>query len=142
MHAERFTLPRSAVDAIAACRARGGRVIGIGTTTVRVLESCAAMTATAHSTSTAADTAEKSSFQKPKDAIALEPRSGATDIFIHPPFPFQVVDALLTNFHLPRSTLLALVMAFGGVDMIRNAYAHAIASRYRFYSYGDAMLIT
>ena len=91
--------------------------IAIGTTTVRVLESCA----------------------DEKGAIA--PRSGSTDIFIYPPYPFKAVDALLTNFHLPKSTLLMLVSAFAGLEFVREAYAEAIRERYRFYSYGDCMLI-
>jgi len=120
MHEERFELPRSTAEAIHACRDRGGRVLAVGTTTVRVLES-----------SVAADT--ESSF--------VQARTAATSLFIYPPFRFRMVDALLTNFHLPRSTLLALVMAFCGVENTRRAYRHAIDNGYRFYSFGDAMLI-
>ncbi len=116
MHAEWYDLPAGTVERIAACRARGGRVVAAGTTTVRVLEQCC-------------------------DARRVVADAGWTDIFIRPPYTFGAVDVLLTNFHLPRSTLLALVMAFAGVDLTRAAYAHAIADRYRFYSYGDAMLI-
>jgi S-adenosylmethionine:tRNA ribosyltransferase-isomerase len=116
MHSERYTLPRQTVDAIAAARARGGRVIAVGTTSLRALEAAA-------------------------QHGALVAGSGETDIFITPGYAFRVVDALVTNFHLPRSTLLMLVSAFAGVDAIRNAYAHAIAERYRFFSYGDAMFL-
>ena len=99
-----------------ACRAGGGRVVAAGTTSVRVLETCG----TAGGASTG---------------------SGWTDLFIRPPYTFCSVDVLLTNFHLPRSTLLALVMAFAGRDLTLAAYAHAVEREYRFYSYGDAMLI-
>lgn len=113
MHAERYQVPQSTVDAIAACRARGGRVVAIGTTSVRALESWAASGQAA----------------------------GETRIFITPGFEFQVVDVLLSNFHLPKSTLLMLVSAFAGYGHIMALYQHAIARRYRFFSYGDAMLL-
>ena len=117
MHRERYVIPQETVDAIAATRAGGGRVIAVGTTSMRALEAAA------------------------QDG-ALEAGSSETEIFILPGFRFQVVDALITNFHLPRSTLLMLVSAFAGMDTIRRAYAHAIARRYRFFSYGDAMFLT
>ncbi|MCG3130055.1 MAG: S-adenosylmethionine:tRNA ribosyltransferase-isomerase [Phycisphaerae bacterium] len=117
MHAESFDLPEATVEAIRRCRERGGRVTAVGTTTVRVLESCV------------------------DKAGTLVPRSGQTRLFILPPFRFRTVDVLLTNFHLPRSTLLALVMAFGGVERIRAAYRRAVETGCRFYSYGDAMLV-
>ncbi|MBL8800249.1 MAG: tRNA preQ1(34) S-adenosylmethionine ribosyltransferase-isomerase QueA [Planctomycetia bacterium] len=117
MHQEWGELPAETVAAITACRQRGGKVVAVGTTTVRVLETAA------------------------RAAPDLHPWSGDTDLFIYPPYEFKVVDALLTNFHLPRSTLLLLVGAFAGVDLLREAYRTAIAERYRFYSYGDAMLI-
>ncbi|RJP33377.1 MAG: tRNA preQ1(34) S-adenosylmethionine ribosyltransferase-isomerase QueA [Phycisphaerales bacterium] len=116
-HAERFELPGETAAAIDACRSRGGRVVAVGTTTVRVLEHCAQADGT------------------------VRPQSGATDVFIYPPYTPRVVNALLTNFHLPRSTLLALVMAFAGIELTRRAYASAVESDYRFYSYGDAMLL-
>ncbi|MGB9128839.1 MAG: tRNA preQ1(34) S-adenosylmethionine ribosyltransferase-isomerase QueA [Thiobacillus sp.] len=116
MHSERYTIPQATVDAILETRARGGRVVAVGTTSLRALEA-AAQQGTLHA------------------------GSGETDIFITPGYRFRVVDALLTNFHLPRSTLLMLVSAFAGVDPIRAAYAHAIAERYRFFSYGDAMFL-
>ncbi len=119
MHTERFELSEDTAAAVKRCRARGGRGIAVGTTCGRVLES------------TIAEGVSRT----------VSPRRGATDIFIYPPRRFGVVDVLLTNFHLPRSTLLALVMAFAGVDLTRRAYAHAIDSQYRFYSFGDAMLI-
>ena len=94
----------------------GGRVIAVGTTSVRLLETAAA-------------------------GGALQPFSGHTDLFIRPPYEFRAVDAVLTNFHLPRTTLLVLVRTFGGEELIRRAYEEAIREEYRFYSYGDAMLI-
>jgi S-adenosylmethionine:tRNA ribosyltransferase-isomerase len=117
MHGERYAIPQATVDAIGATRTRGGKVIAVGTTTVRSLEASAAK----HG----APTAEE----------------GETDLFITPGFEFRVVDRLITNFHLPRSTLLVLVSAFGGIEPMRRAYRHAIERRYRFYSYGDAMLV-
>ena len=116
MHSERYNVPQATVDAIAAARAAGGRVLAVGTTSLRALES-AARNGT------------------------LRAGGGETDLFVTPGYRFRVVDRLLTNFHLPKSTLLMLVSAFGGSDNLRNAYAHAIAERYRFFSYGDAMLI-
>ena len=117
MHRERYVIPQETVDAIAATRAAGGRVIAVGTTSMRALEAAA------------------------QDG-PLEAGSGETEIFILPGFHFQVVDALITNFHLPKSTLMMLVSAFAGMDTIRRTYAHAIEQRYRFFSYGDAMFIT
>jgi len=119
MHFERFDLPESTASAINDCRTNGGRVVAVGTTSVRVLESMA-------------------DSSTPGQVLS---GSGETDIFIYPPYRFCVVDALLTNFHLPKSTLLALVMAFGGMEHMRKAYRHAMAQEYRFYSFGDAMLI-
>ncbi|MES2821907.1 MAG: tRNA preQ1(34) S-adenosylmethionine ribosyltransferase-isomerase QueA [Pseudomonadota bacterium] len=117
MHKEWLEVDQAVVDAVAACRARGGRVIAVGTTSVRSLESAA------------------------RDG-QLKPFSGDTDIFIYPGRPFHVVDALVTNFHLPESTLLMLVSAFAGYPETMAAYAAAIAEGYRFFSYGDAMFIT
>ena len=116
MHAEWYALPQATVDAIAHARAAGGRVVAVGTTSLRALESAAA-------------------------AGDLQAGSAETRLFILPGYRFRVVDRLLTNFHLPRSTLLMLVSALAGADNIRRAYAHAVAQRYRFFSYGDAMLI-
>jgi S-adenosylmethionine:tRNA ribosyltransferase-isomerase len=116
MHSERYTLPQATVEAIAMTRARKGRVVAVGTTSLRALEAAA-------------------------QSGELRAVSDETRIFITPGYQFKVVDALLTNFHLPRSTLLMLVSAFAGMDLIRNAYAHAVAERYRFFSYGDAMLL-
>ena len=111
MHRERYHVPPETVQAIADCRARGGRVVAVGTTSVRTLESWAG---------------------------SGEP-SGDTGIFITPGFGFKVVDALITNFHLPRSTLMMLVSAFAGYERVMALYAHAVQQRYRFFSYGDAM---
>jgi S-adenosylmethionine:tRNA ribosyltransferase-isomerase len=116
MHREWGELPAATAEAIAACRSRGSRVVAVGTTSVRVLETVAA-------------------------AGPVRPWSGETELFIYPPYPFRAVEGLLTNFHLPRTSLLCLVSAFAGVELIRRAYMTAIAEGYRFYSYGDAMLI-
>jgi S-adenosylmethionine:tRNA ribosyltransferase-isomerase len=123
MHTEWFDVPQATVDAVLRTRAAGGRVVAIGTTTVRALESAA----------TAASLAGMSG--------GLRAGPGETRIFITPGYRFQVVDRLVTNFHLPRSTLMMLVSAFAGMERIRALYAHAIAQRYRFFSYGDAMLL-
>ena len=117
MHIERYTLPQATADAVAATRQRGGRVIAVGTTSLRTLESAA------------------------RDDGSLKVDAGETALFITPGYRFKVVDRLITNFHLPKSTLLMLVSAFGGLEPIRAAYRHAIASGYRFFSYGDAMFI-
>ena len=117
MHRERYRLPQESVDAINACKARGGRVVAVGTTSVRTLEGC---------------------VQQCGELCAHE---GETDIFITPGYEFKVVDMMLTNFHLPKSTLLMLVSAFAGFEHIRALYAHAVNERYRFFSYGDAMLL-
>lgn len=116
MHSEAYTLPQSTVDAIALTRVNQGRVVAVGTTSLRALEAAA-------------------------QHGELRAGSDETQIFITPGYRLKVVDVLLTNFHLPRSTLMMLVSAFAGIDTIRNAYAHAIAERYRFFSYGDAMFL-
>ena len=116
MHEEWLQVGQEAVDAVNACQARGGRVVAVGTTSLRALEAAAA-------------------------GGELAPFSGDTNLFITPGYRFRVVDALLTNFHLPESTLLMLVSAFAGYNNIRAAYQHAIAARYRFFSYGDAMFL-
>jgi S-adenosylmethionine:tRNA ribosyltransferase-isomerase len=117
LHPERFELPEATADAIRSTRARGGRVVAVGTTSARVLESCA------------------------RDDGTVTPRSGQTELFLAPGDRFRAVDALLTNFHLPRSSLLLLVAAFAGRERVLAAYAEALVSGYRFYSYGDAMLL-
>jgi S-adenosylmethionine:tRNA ribosyltransferase-isomerase len=122
MHREWYQLPQTLVDRIDATRARGGRVIAVGTTSMRALEAAAR---------------DAEAAGRPLAATAAE-----TDIFITPGYRFRVVDRLVTNFHLPKSTLLMLVSAFAGVEPIREAYRHAIEQRYRFFSYGDAMLLT
>jgi S-adenosylmethionine:tRNA ribosyltransferase-isomerase len=116
MHREWGELSAATADAIRACKDRGGRVVAVGTTSVRVLESAAR-------------------------AGAIQSWSGETDLYIYPPYEYRVVDALVTNFHLPRTTLLLLVAALAGADLLRRAYETAVAQRYRFFSYGDAMLI-
>ncbi len=117
MHSEWYRVPAATASAIDETRARGGRVLAVGTTSVRALESAATSDG------------------------RVQAGEGETRIFITPGYAFRVVDRLLTNFHLPKSTLLMLVSAFSGVATIRAAYAHAIAKRYRFFSYGDAMLL-
>ena len=117
MHAERGELSAAAAAAINRAKAAGGRIVAVGTTSLRLLESAA----------TAAGT--------------VEPFAGETSLFILPGYQFRVVDLLLTNFHLPRSTLFMLVCAFAGTGTMRASYAHAIAAGYRFYSYGDASLL-
>jgi S-adenosylmethionine:tRNA ribosyltransferase-isomerase len=132
MHAERVTVGMEACAAIAAAVARGGRVVAVGTTVVRALESAALESAAA---------AISASRGAPAHAPALAPWSGETRLFIRPGFEFRVVDALITNFHLPESTLLMLVAALGGRERVLAAYEHAVRLRYRFFSYGDAMLV-
>ena len=117
MHFENYELSADAANLINARRKSGGRVVAVGTTSVRVLETCAAEDGT------------------------LSPQTGRTNIFIHPPYRFRVVDALVTNFHLPQSTLMMLVSAFAGRETILSAYEEAKREGYRFFSYGDAMLI-
>jgi S-adenosylmethionine:tRNA ribosyltransferase-isomerase len=119
LHAEHYTLQAATADAINAALAAGRRIIAAGTTTTRTLEHCAQISA-----------------GKP-----LAPHSGQTSIFLSPGYEFQIVSGLLTNFHLPQSTLLMLVSAFGGREAVLAAYAHAIRERYRFFSYGDCMLL-
>jgi S-adenosylmethionine:tRNA ribosyltransferase-isomerase len=116
MHSEWFDVPEATVQAIMQTRAAGGRIVAVGTTTLRALESAAL-------------------------GGTLQAGSRDTDIFITPGFAFRVVDVLVTNFHLPKSTLMMLVSAFAGFEHVRALYAHAIAQRYRFFSYGDAMLL-
>jgi S-adenosylmethionine:tRNA ribosyltransferase-isomerase len=117
MHSEWLEVSDEVVNAVHACRARGGRVVAVGTTSVRALESAA------------------------RDG-ELAPYRGETDIFIYPGYQFRVVDAMLTNFHLPESTLIMLVSAFAGREHVLAAYRHAVDHEYRFFSYGDAMFIT
>jgi S-adenosylmethionine:tRNA ribosyltransferase-isomerase len=114
LEAERFVYPASCADAVLAARAGGRRIVAVGTTSARVLETVG------------------------PDSGPVE---GSTSLFIHPPYVFRGVDSLLTNFHLPGSSLLCLVAAFAGIDLMKKAYECAITGKYRFYSYGDAMLI-
>jgi len=125
MHCEHVEVDKACVDAVQACRKRDGRVIAIGTTAVRSLESAGAKQA-------GSATSEGT----------IQPFYGDTDIFLYPGCEFRVVDAMVTNFHLPESTLMMLVSAFAGIETIRHAYQAAIDNRYRFFSYGDAMFLT
>jgi S-adenosylmethionine:tRNA ribosyltransferase-isomerase len=138
MHAERAAVGAATCEAIIRARRAGRRVIAAGTTVVRALES-AALSSDAHAGLSGATEARL--LQAGSDAFCA-PWSGETRLFIKPGFRFRVVDALLTNFHLPESTLLMLVCAFAGRDPVLRAYRHAVEARYRFFSYGDAMLIT
>jgi S-adenosylmethionine:tRNA ribosyltransferase-isomerase len=117
MHSEWGTISRETADALNAARGKGGRIVAVGTTSLRLLESATA------------------------DDGAIKPFAGDTAIFITPGYRFRAADILMTNFHLPRSTLFMLVSAFSGLDAMKQAYAHAIAAGYRFYSYGDACLL-
>ena len=117
MHAEYMVVDEATCQAVKDTKARGGRVVAVGTTSVRCLE-------------TASQSGE------------IQPFTGDTDIFIYPGYQFRVIDALITNFHLPESTLLMLISAFAGYDFVKNAYRHAVEQQYRFFSYGDAMFIT
>lgn len=118
MHVEWGELPEASAEKLQRCREQSGRVVAVGTTSTRVLESAAAAT-----------------------GAAFQPWQGETDIFIKPPYQFRALDCLMTNFHLPKSTLLALVSAFAGYDLTMEAYRAAVEQRYRFFSYGDCMLI-
>jgi S-adenosylmethionine:tRNA ribosyltransferase-isomerase len=117
MHRERYEIQPSMARAINTARAQGRRIVAVGTTSLRAMEAAAA------------------------ESGQIEDGVGTTDIFIHPPYRFRIVDALITNFHLPRSTLLMLVCAFAGRERTRAAYAAAVAHKYRFYSFGDAMIV-
>ncbi|MFB2780906.1 tRNA preQ1(34) S-adenosylmethionine ribosyltransferase-isomerase QueA [Shewanella mangrovisoli] len=119
MHSEWANVPQDVVDLIAQTKAAGKRVVAVGTTSVRSLESAARAS-----------------------EVELKAFSGDTDIFIYPGYQFQIVDAMITNFHLPESTLIMLVSAFAGFDHVMAAYQHAITQKYRFFSYGDAMFVT
>ena len=118
MHAEYAEVPESVVKAVLDCKARGNKVIAVGTTSVRALESAAQQTGT------------------------IAPFFADTRIFIYPGYQFKVIDSLITNFHLPESTLIMLVSAFAGYENTMNAYQYAVKEKYQFFSYGDAMLIT
>lgn len=123
MHSERYELTEETAEKVRACKERGGRVVAVGTTSARTLESC----------------------WDPESGVGRDARvraaRGATEIFIHPASPPRVCDALFTNFHLPKSTLIMLVAGFVGTEEILSLYRHAVAERFRFYSYGDAMLV-
>lgn len=119
LHAEHYTLPEATAAAINAARREGRRVIAAGTTTTRTLEHCAQLA----------------------DGTALAAHSGQTSVFLSPGYKFRIIDGLITNFHLPQSTLLMLVSAFAGKDAVLAAYAHAVREQYRFFSYGDCMLL-
>ena len=119
LHAEHYTLPASTANAINAALRAGSRIIAAGTTTTRTLEHCAAIAG----------------------GLPLEPHSGQTEIFLRPGYEFRIVSGLLTNFHLPKSTLLMLVSAFAGRERVLAAYEHAVRQKYRFFSYGDCMLL-
>ena len=136
MHSEIYFISAETAAAIEQTKLAGGKIIAVGTTSLRALESAAANSSLV-----------QASFDAPENSIhsnsnLLKNLNGQTSIFITPGFEFKVVDTLITNFHLPKSTLLMLVSAFAGFEHVKQAYAHAISSQYRFFSYGDAMLIT
>jgi len=142
MHSEWCELPRATAEAIAQTKAQGGRVVAVGTTSLRTLES--AVRRALETGDSAVESRVKSALESSTPfwlADKLIAGQWETDIFITPGYEFKLVDAMVTNFHLPKSTLLMLVSAFAGFDTIRGAYAHAIAERYRFFSYGDAMFL-
>ena len=122
LHSERYTLPAATALALNRARAEGRRIVAVGTTAVRTLEHCALVAQT-------------------ESEGQLQAHSGETSIFISPGFQFRLVGAMLTNFHLPKSSLLMLVSAFAGRERVLEAYAHAVRERYRFFSYGDCMFI-
>ena len=126
MDFEAFTVPPETADAVNACKARGGRVFCVGSTTVRTLETVAAAV-------------EQDGGGK--DGKVVVPGSGASDIFIYPPYRFRVCDCMLTNFHLPQSTLLMMISALAGRERVLCSYAMAVQKNYMFFSYGDCMLI-
>jgi len=125
MHGERFILSESCAKKVNETKRRGGRVIAVGTTSARTLEACAVR---------GQGSGDRAQWE-------VKPQSGSTDLFIYPPYKFKIVDSLLTNFHLPKSTLLLLVSAFAGKERIFKAYEEAVKQRFRFFSYGDCMLI-
>lgn len=153
IHREWYRLDEENAAAISAARAESGRIVAVGTTVARVLETVADVQqvgwASAHADGLAADAQRQHGLKGTPNANyrvweprpILRPAEGTTDLFITPGYRFKVVEAMITNFHLPRSTLLALVAAFAGLEQTLAAYRHAIEQRYRFYSYGDAMLI-
>jgi S-adenosylmethionine:tRNA ribosyltransferase-isomerase len=128
MHSEHYVLPQETADMINQTKANGGRVIAVGTTTCRTLESIA--------------TKSQDSDISGKKAVELMAGDGYTDIFIYPGYKFKAIDGLITNFHLPESTLIMLVSAFLGYENTMNAYKKAVEEKYRFFSFGDSMFIT
>jgi len=134
MHTEWCELDEKSAEEINATRAAGGRVVAVGTTSVRVLETAAARIRNS-------ELGVRSGDLGREQERAVDAFTGETDLFIRPPYEFRAVDALMTNFHFPRTTLLVLVATFGGRELIQRAYEEAVRQRYRFYSYGDAMLV-
>ena len=128
LHREGYEIPADAARAINRAKAEGRRVVAVGTTTVRTLEH-------------AAGTRGLAEQLRKRSGGAVEAGRGEADVFIYPGYRFRIVDALLTNFHLPQSTLLMLVCALGGKDLVMGAYRHAVEAGYRFYSYGDCMFV-
>ena len=131
LHREQYEIPAEAAQAIDLAKAQGRRVVAVGTTTVRTLEYAAESAAKNAANQAAERTGEN----------RVEAGRGEADVFIYPGYRFRIVDALLTNFHLPQSTLLMLVCALGGKELVMDAYRHAVEAGYRFYSYGDCMFV-
>jgi S-adenosylmethionine:tRNA ribosyltransferase-isomerase len=128
MHSEWGEVTKATAEALNATRAAGGRLIAVGTTVTRLLE-------------TAVRSHESKAHQSTANQCVIPAWQGRSDLFIRPPFSFRAIDALMTNFHFPRTTLLVLVQTFAGRELVAEAYRQAIEEQYRFYSYGDAMLI-
>jgi S-adenosylmethionine:tRNA ribosyltransferase-isomerase len=149
MHSEWGEISAQAADELNKTRAASGRVIAVGTTVVRLLETAVRLRQTEVEMGSGGERETREparpSVVSPSPTLAIShsipPWQGRTDLFIRPPFEFRAIDALLTNFHFPRTTLLVLVQTFGGRELIQEAYRQAIRDEYRFYSYGDAMLI-
>ncbi len=132
MHSEFYILPQETADLINETRANGRRVIAVGTTSARTLETAAGI---------AAEKRSSAAGEQEGALVPIAPSQGWTDIFIYPGYRFGLVDALLTNFHLPKSTLLMLISALAGKENVLNAYKQAVEREYRFFSFGDAMFI-
>ena len=139
MHAEYFRVPQETAEAIVLAKRRGNRVVAVGTTVVRALESAALFAGGKAQDFFEAE--EGAGAEESAPGALIRPCGGWTRLLIYTPFTFQITDALITNFHLPRSTLILLVAAFGGCRNVKEAYRVAIDQKYRFYSFGDAMLV-
>ncbi len=143
IHSEYFELDKSTADRLNKAKKEGRRIITVGTTSVRVLESCCRPSCHPEPVEASNEAGSKKNitFQHAQYDILLKPQKGSTSIYIYPNYKFKFIDAIITNFHLPQSSLILLVSAFAGTEFIKKAYRHAIKQKYRFYSFGDVMLI-